>query len=303
MRKGIIQAACAYLCWGLFPLYFKSIANVQPMEILAQRIAWALPFVLIVMIIRAQWVWMPTVLNNPKILGGFIASALLLSINWFIYIWAVNNDHIVESSLGYFINPIVNVLLGFLILKERLRALQWAAVALATAGVIWLTLLTGHIPWISLGLAVSFGAYGLLRKTAALGALEGLTLETMILFPCALAYLTYLALHGQCTFLSTFGANSTQSMTPWLLMAAGPITAIPLLLFAAGARRIPMSTLGILQYISPSLQLLLGIWIYNEPFNASRMIGFILIWAALFLYSAEGLWRNYGQGQPITRIE
>lgn len=292
MQKGILLAICSYLLWGLFPFYFKSVNNVLPIEILAHRIFWALPFLLLVMAGRSQWAWLLTILYRPKVVSGFIASALLLSISWFIYIWAVNNDRIVDASLGYFINPIVNVLLGFLLLKERLRPLQWVSVAAAGVGVIWLALLSGHMPWISLGLAVSFGMYALLRKTAALGALEGLTLETMILFPCAFAYLIYLYLQGESAFASTWATNSA---TPLLLIAAGPITAIPLLFFAAGARLIPMSTLGILQYVSPSIQLMIGIWIYDEPFSINRLIGFMIIWSALFLYSAEGLWRGYQQ--------
>jgi chloramphenicol-sensitive protein RarD len=292
MRKGILLSICSYLAWGLFPLYFKSVGNVLPMEILAHRIFWALPFLLLVMASRKQWTWLSTILKRPNVLGGFIVSAILLSINWFIYIWAVNNGRIVDGSLGYFINPIVNVLLGFILLKERLRAVQWVSVGIAAVGVVWLALLNGHMPWISLALAFSFGAYALMRKIAALGALEGLTLETLILFPCAAAYLVYLNLQGQSTFASTWNSGGT---TPFLLIAAGPITAIPLLFFAAGARLIPMSTLGILQYISPSIQLLIGIWIYHEPFSANRLIGFMIIWSALFLYSAEGLWRGYQQ--------
>jgi chloramphenicol-sensitive protein RarD len=247
---------------------------------------------------RSQWTWLSTILTRPVVLGGFIASAILLSVNWFIYIWAVNNGRIVDGSLGYFINPIVNVLLGFVLLKERLRPVQWVSVALAALGVIWLALLNGHMPWISLALALSFGGYALLRKTAALGALEGLTLETMILFPCAAAYLAYLYLDGANTFVTTWQAGGD---TPWLLMAAGPITAIPLLFFASGARLIPMATLGILQYIAPTFQLLIGVWIYHEPFSQNRLIGFMIIWSALFLYSAEGLWRGYQVSRgPVT---
>ncbi|PRC92340.1 rarD: protein RarD [Solimicrobium silvestre] len=288
------MAACSYSVWGLFPLYFKSISNVAPMEILAHRILWAMPFLLLIIACRTQWAWIPNVIKRPKVLGGFIASALLLSCNWFIYIWAVNNGHVIDSSLGYFINPIVNVLLGFILLKERLRPIQWLAVGIAGCGVSWLALQSGHMPWISLALAISFGIYGLLRKTAALGALEGLSLETIILFPCALAYVTYLSSQGASTFTTTLAIDST---TTWLLLAAGPITAIPLLLFAAGARLIPMSTLGLLQYIAPSIQLLLGVWLFHEPFNGARLAGFVIIWSALILYSAEGLWRAYQQNK------
>ena len=248
---------------------------------------WSLGFLLVVLAWRKQWTWLGDVLKRPKILAGFAASALLLSSNWFIYIWAVNQGRVVDSSLGYFINPLLNVLLGFLLLRERLRPVQWTAVALAAAGVTWLTWQGGHLPWIALALAVTFGLYGLLRKTAALGALEGLALETLLLFPLALGYLVVLTLHHDNQFLSAPAAQQ------WLLAAAGPITAIPLLLFAAGARRIPLSLLGLLQYIGPTLQLLLGVWLYHEPFGGVRVIGFALIWSALAVYSLEGLWNNW----------
>ena len=290
MRKGIILAVCCYLTWGLFPLYFKTLAGIAPLEILSHRIVWALPFVLLILAVRAQWFWLGTILSRPKVLAGFVASALLLAVNWFTYIWAVNDGRVVDASLGYFINPIVNVLLGYLLLSERLRLMQWLAVACAGGGVIWLAILNGHMPWISLALALSFGAYGLLRKTAALGALEGLALETMILFPCALAWLLYQQSHGNSVL---HWGNDNNPHLPWLLMAAGPITAIPLLCFATAARRIPMATLGILQYISPSIQLLLGVWLYHEPFSSARLTGFMIIWGGLALYSAEGLWRAY----------
>jgi chloramphenicol-sensitive protein RarD len=244
---------------------------------------WALLFLVVVLAWRKQWSWIPGLIKKPKLIAGFASSAILLSTNWFIYIWAVNNDHVIDASLGYFITPLVNVLLGYVFLHERMRSIQWCSIGLAASGVLWLTIQTGHPPWIGLSLAASFGAYGLLRKTAALGPLEGLSLETFLLFPFALAYLTFLAINGQNVFLQS-GTN-----TQLLVIAAGPITAIPLLLFAAGARRIPLATLGLLQYISPSIQLLLGVWLYHEPFTGERLVGFATIWAGLALYSAEGL--------------
>jgi chloramphenicol-sensitive protein RarD len=285
MRLGMLFASSAYVIWGLFPLYFKAVQDIPPFEILTHRIVWSLGFLAIVLAWRKQWSWIAGLLRQPKVLAGFTASALLLSANWFTYIWAVNNGRVVDASLGYFINPLVSVLLGSLLLHERLRPAQWAAVALAGAGVAWLTWQSGHLPWIGLALAITFGFYGLLRKTAALGALEGLSLETLILFPVAIGYLFMLALDDRNAFVST----STTSR--WLLAAAGPITAIPLLMFASAARRIPLSLLGLLQYIAPTLQLLLGVWLYHEPFGGARLAGFMLIWAALALYSAEGLWR------------
>ena len=283
MRKGILYATACYTAWGLFPLYFKALSEIPPMEILFHRMLWALIFLVMVLAWRKQWSWIPLLFKQPKLIAGFATSAVLLSANWFIYIWAINNDRVVDASLGYFMTPLVNVLLGYALLHERMRRIQWWAVGIAASGVLWLTFQTGHPPWIGLSLAFSFGIYGLLRKTAALGALEGLSLETFLLFPFALAYLSILTINGQSAFLHNSGP------TQLLLLAAGPITAIPLLLFAAGARRIPMATLGLLQYISPSIQLLLGVWLYHEPFSIERLIGFAAIWLGLIVYSAEGL--------------
>lgn len=297
MRNGMLFAAASYVIWGLFPIYFKSLQAIPASEILLHRMVWSLVFVLLVLAWRRQWAWLADVVRRPKVLAGFSASALLLASNWFLYIWAVNNGRVVDSSLGYFINPLVNVLLGFVILRERLRPGQWAAVALAAGGVAWLTWQGGELPWIALVLAGTFACYGLLRKTAALGPLEGLSLETMLLSPCALVYLIWLTLHGQNAFLAA------PSATQWLLVAAGPITAIPLLLFAAGARRIPFSTLGLLQYIGPTLQLLLGVWLYHEPFSGVRLIGFSLIWAALFVYSIEGLWKAHAARRNLESVQ
>ena len=283
MRKGILYATACYTAWGLFPIYFKAINEISPLEILFHRMLWALLFLVMVLAWRKQWRWIPELLKKPKLIAGFASSAILLSTNWLIYIWAVNNDHVIDASLGYFITPLVSVFLGYVVLHERMRPAQWRAIGLAASGVVWLGFQTGHPPWIGISLACSFGAYGLLRKTAALGALEGLSLETFLLLPFALAYLTFLAVNGQSGFLHS--ATSTQL----LLLAAGPITAIPLLLFAAGARRIPLATLGLLQYISPSIQLILGVWLFHETFNTGKLIGFATIWIALLIYSAEGL--------------
>lgn len=286
MQTGILQAASAYAIWGLFPLYFKSLQALAPLEVLLHRMLWSLAFVLGVLAWRSQWRWLSDAFRKPKVLAGFAASAVLLSTNWFIYIWAVNNDRVVDASLGYFINPLFNVLLGYLLLRERMRPVQWTAIGLAAAGVLWLTWQVGQLPWVALSLATTFGLYGLMRKTASLGALEGLTLETMLLFPFAAAWLALLAMQGQTDFADVPLA------TQLLLAAAGPITAIPLLLFASGARRIPLSLLGLLQYIGPTLQLLVGVWVYHEPFGGARLVGFGLIWGALAVYSAESLWQN-----------
>jgi chloramphenicol-sensitive protein RarD len=287
MHAGMLYATLAYAIWGLFPLYFKALHDVPPAEVVLHRIVWSLGFLTLVLLARRQWSWIGGVLRQPRVLIGFAASALLLSANWFLYIWAVHEGRVADAALGYFINPLVNVLLGFVFLRERMRVLQWAAIALAAIGVGWLTWQGGSVPWIALILAVTFGGYGLLRKTATLGALEGLSLETLILFPPALVYLAVLAANDSTAF------GHAALSTKWLLAAAGPITAVPLLLFAAGARRIPLSVLGLLQYSTPSLQLLLAIWLYHEPFGQARAIGFALIWGALAVYSLEGLWQGW----------
>lgn len=294
MNAGMLYAATAYALWGVFPLYFKALQEIAPFEILVHRMVWSLAFLAIVLAVRRHWGWLASTLRQPKVLAGFAVSALLLSSNWFIYIWAVNNGRVVDASLGYFINPLFNVLLGSILLHERLRAVQWTAVALAACGVAWLTWQGGSLPWIALLLAATFALYGLLRKTATLGTLEGLALETLLLFPLAAVYLVLLTLEGHNSF--TTASTGTQ----WLLAASGPITAIPLLLFAAGARRIPLSLLGLLQYIGPTLQLLLGVWLYHEPFGGMRLAGFALIWSALAVYSLEGLWQTW-RARQVTR--
>ena len=215
----------------------------------------------------------------------FALSAVLLSANWLLYVWAVNHDRVIEASLGYFITPLVNVALGYFALHERPRPAQWLALGLAAAGVAWLAVVAGQLPWIGLLLGGVFGIYGLLRKTAVLGALEGLALETMLLAPFAAALLAWGAWQGTSAV-----ASADPGLIGWLLLS-GPLTALPLLLFAGGARRLSMTTLGVLQYISPTIQLGLGVWLYHEPFGGARLVGFALIWTALALYSAEGWWR------------
>ena len=287
MNIGTLYAALAFFCWGLFPLYFHAIGDVPSLEILAHRMLWSLLFLAIVLTARSQWGWLPKVLRQPRVLGSFVASSVLLMSNWFVYIWSINNGHVLDASLGYFINPLINVLLGLLVLKEKLRRGQWIAIGLAACGVVWLTWQAGQLPWIALILGATFGGYGLLRKIAALAALEGLALETLILFPAALLYVVWLSMHGQNTFL-----NTPHDSTRCLLVAAGPVTAIPLLLFAAGARRIPLSVLGLLQYMAPTMVALLGVWFFNETFSAARMVGFGIIWTALVLYVIEGWWSS-----------
>lgn len=283
MNPGVAYAALAFLWWGLFPLYFRIVTTVPAPQILAHRVMWCLVFLAALLTVRRQWGWLRQVLRQPRVLAAFVASALLIGANWLAYIWAVNHGHVLEASLGYFITPMVNVLLGVTLLHERLRRAQWLALGIATAGVLWLTVQAGRPPWIALSLAITFGSYGLLRKIAVLGALEGLTLETMLLAPLALLVLGMATLDGSARF------PAPDALTDVWLMALGPITAVPLLLFAAAARRLSMATLGIVQYLGPSIQFLLGVWVFNEPFSAGRLIGFGGIWLALLIYTLDGL--------------
>ncbi len=289
MNSGVVYALAAYVIWGLFPLYFKALEQVPSLQILAHRMAWSLLFVALLLAVLKRWSWMRLLREQTALLARFTLSAVLLSSNWGIYIWAVNSNHVVDASLGYYINPLVNVALGSVLLHERLRGLQWAALAIAAAGVTVMAIEVGHVPWISLSLALTFGGYALLRKTAPLGALEGLAVETAVLFPLAAAYLFWLSAQGMNAFASA------DLSTRWLLVAAGPITTIPLLLFAAGARRMPMTLLGVLQYITPTLQLALGVWLYQEPFATAKMIGFGLVWAGLAVFLLDGLRAAWGR--------
>jgi chloramphenicol-sensitive protein RarD len=285
MTTGIVQAVLAYAAWGLMPLYFRALDQVAPFEVVLHRTLGALVFVFAVLAALRRFEWLVPALRSRRSVAGFGVSALLLSANWLLYVWAVHNGHVVEASLGYFINPLVNVLLGFFVLHERPRPVQWAAIALAACGVAWLTVQAGTLPWIALMLAATFGFYGLMRKTAALGALEGLALETLLLAPFAAVALAVWTWYG-----GTALAQPQAQTLGWLLLA-GPITAVPLLLFAAGARRIPLATLGLLQYLSPTMQFAIGVWWFREPFDSARLAGFVLIWAACLLYSAESGWR------------
>ncbi len=283
MSPGLLPAACSYLIWGLFPLYFHHLSQVAPLEMVLHRSVWSLLVVLGVLAWQSRWQWLVDVVRRPAALAAFAASTALLAANWLLYVWAVQQGRVLEASLGYFINPLFNVLLGVLVLGERPRPVQWAAVGLAGLGVIWLGWTAGAPPWIALGLAASFGLYGLLRKTAPLGALEGLALETLMMAPLAVPALLW--------WLGRPDAVSHEAaLWPWLV-AAGPLTAVPLLLFAHGARQISMATLGLLQYLGPTLQFMLGVWVFHEPLQPSRLLGFALIWGALAIYSGEA-WRQ-----------
>lgn len=286
MLLGILSAGSAFMLWGIFPLYLKLLKSVPSLEILSHRVVWSAIFLGLILASRRQWDWIQNIRARPRIALAFVTSAVMLGANWVIYIWAVNADRIIDASLGYFIAPLFNVLFGVL-LGERLQPIQWAAITIAGCGVAWLTLSTGQLPWIGLVLAITFSLYGLIRKTASLGALEGLSVETLVMLPLAALFLLLPNSGSSHAFASGSGSLTL------MLMAAGPVTAIPLLLFAFGARRIPLSAIGLLQYIGPSIQLMLGVWLYHEPFGSHRQIGFALIWTALALYSLEALWRAW----------
>lgn len=291
----MLAALGAYVLWGVLPVYWKALAQVPAPEILGNRIVWSFVVCALLLVLRRNWRWLSGVRSNPAMVTRFVVTALLLAANWFTYIWATNNSHIVEASLGYFINPLVNVLLGFLVLRERLRPGQWAAIALAGAGVAFLSLNVGGYLWISLSLAITFGIYGLLRKTARLGSLQGLSVEMAILFLPAMAFLLSLQGAGAAAF------GNDAPVTTLLLVGAGVVTAAPLLLFAYGAQRVTMTTLGLLQYIAPTLQFILGVFIYDETFSLARLIGFAIIWTALLVYSTESyLARRRRQALPVS---
>lgn len=284
MHAGLLYATLAYASWGLFPLYMKLLAAASPGEILIHRMLWSMAFLVLLQTLRRNWSWLRPALRDRDTLLRFTVSASIVSVNWLIFVWAVNNERVVDASLGYFINPLINVLIAFIVLKERLRRPQWVAVALAAAGVLWLTMTTGQFPWVGLWLATTFAIYGLLRKTARLGPIEGLALETILLAPFALTYFGWLLWTGSSAF-----AQGPWTLTT-LLVIVGPLSAIPLIWFAAGARRLTFATLGLLQYISPTISLMLGIWVFHEPFDAIKLTGFVLIWIALVIYTADLLW-------------
>jgi chloramphenicol-sensitive protein RarD len=282
MKKGPLMAAGAYLIWGVLPIYWHALGAVPALEILIYRIVWSFVVVMLLLALRREWRWLGDGLRQPAVFRVFLVTAALLAVNWLVYLWANNNGHIVETSLGYFITPLVSVVLGLLVLRERMRSGQWLSVGIAALGVLFLVLTSGGTLWISLLLALSFGFYGLLRKTAKLGSLEGLTVEMAILFLPGLAYLLWLGSQGQAAF-GTAGPSTTL-----LLAFSGVVTAVPLLLFASGARLVPLTTLGLLQYIAPTLQFSIGVFLYHEPFDTTRLLGFSIVWFALVVYSAEG---------------
>lgn len=293
MKKGVIYSFAAYFLWGFIAIYFKSVQNVPAVQILAHRVVWSFIFLLIIVLLRREIGALFKSLTR-RILLIYLVAGVLLSINWLTYVWAVNTGHVVEGSLGYFINPLVSVILGVVLLREKLRPLQWLPVGLAAGGVAYLTISLGEFPWISLVLALSFGLYGLMKKVAPLSSLHGLTLETALIFIPAFAFLLVADLNGAGSFARA-GAS-----TSLLLSMAGPITVIPLIFFAIGARLIPLTLLGFIQYISPTLQFLLGVFVYHESFTTQRLIGFSIIWVALIIYSVEEFLHHRRKNHSVT---
>jgi chloramphenicol-sensitive protein RarD len=282
MNKGVGYAIGAYTLWGIFPIYWKLIHSVPALEIIGHRVIWSFVFVTLITLISGRWADLKASIHDRKNIRPFILTAVLLSINWFTYVWAVNAGYIVESSLGYFINPLVSVLLGVVFLKERLRIWQWVSVSLAFVGIAYLTWLYGSLPWIGLTLAFTFAFYGLIKKKARLNSIQGIMVETGIMGILAFGYLLV---------LETTGNGAFGNQPPWvltLLVLAGVVTGLPLLMFGAAARLIPLSTLGFLQYIAPTLQFLIGVVVYHESFSPDRLIGFGLIWFALLVFTFEG---------------
>ena len=283
IKTGVLYAAFAYLIWGLFPIYWKHLQGVGADEILANRVLWSFVFMVLLVTVTKKWRKLGEVLsgfksNKKQGFMLFIAS-LLVSCNWFIYIWAVNANQIIETSLGYYINPLVSVLLGMLVLKEKLTKTQYVSVGLAAVGVLILTFSHGSFPWIALSLAFTFGLYGLAKKLIPIDSSIGLTLETLFITPIALMYIAYLFVKGDHAFLAVSPGLDL------LVILSGVLTAVPLLFFAKGAQRIPLSMLGFIQYMTPTLTLILGVFVYHEPFTTTHLLSFLFIWAALTMYS------------------
>ncbi|HEY8051290.1 MAG TPA: EamA family transporter RarD [Steroidobacteraceae bacterium] len=284
--RGLAATTAAFVIWGLFPIYLHPLYEVSAIQVVAHRVTWSCLFILTWLVARGELGRLTATVTSPALLGRLTVTALLVSCNWLVYVWSVTHEHIVDTSLGYYINPLMNVVLGVFVLKERLNRAQWVAVALASAAVLYLAILAGRPPWIALTLAVSFSLYGLLRKVISVDALPGLATETLVLLPLALAYLVW------CQASGTGALTNSGPAIAALLVGSGLVTAVPLFLFAYGARALPYSTVGVLQYIAPSLQLVCGVYLFHESFGATRAAGFALIWLALLIYAADGLWRT-----------
>ncbi|RNC65089.1 MAG: EamA family transporter RarD [Desulfuromonadales bacterium] len=280
-RQGVVYALAAYLMWGFFPIYFKALSGVTPLEVLSHRIAWSVVTLALILTIARRWEGVRAAFAHPRTLLTLCATTLLIAINWLVFIYAVGDGKVLQSSLGYFINPLVSALLGVLFLRERLSPKQKASFLLAAAGVVLLTVQQGELPWIALALGFSFGLYGLLRKKATVDSLAGLTVETLLLFPLAAGYLGWLAHGGQSAFI----AGPTRITV--LLACAGALTSTPLIWFAAATKRLRLATIGLMQYVVPTLHFLLAVFAFGEPFTRTHLVSFAFIWAGLVLYSID----------------
>ena len=279
-KLGLIYGVSAYVLWGMFPLYWPLLEPANPLEIVSHRAVWTLVFCIIVLAISHALKSTLATFKRPKVAIKLFLASILISINWLVYIWATNNGHVVEASLGYYINPLIIIAFGVILLKEKMRQLQWVAVAIATVGVIILTVDYGRLPWVALGLALSWGTYGLVKKQLGLGALEGLAIETMIAFIPYCGYLIFIGSKGEGQFGNEIGLTV-------LLISAGAVTAIPLLLFNGSTTRLPYSTIGLLQYITPTIQFSIGVWVNHEAMPTARWVGFIFIWLALITLASD----------------
>lgn len=284
-HDGVLTALIAYVLWGVFPVYFKLVQSVPPTEVLAHRIVWAVPFGALILLVRRQWPEVRRAFASPSTLFWLCLAALAISVNWFIYIWAVQQEEVLQASLGYYINPLMYVIVGVLFLKERLRRPQVISVLLAAIGVSYLTIRGGHFPFVAVSLALLFTLYGVIRKQVAIGAMPGLFIETLMLFPFAMAWLGWLMLSQQAAF-----AGGTMSMS-LLLMLAGPLTVVPLLMFAIAARRLTLTVVGFMQFIAPTLQFIVGIF-YGEVLTPAHLVCFGCIWMAVAIFSVDAYYQQ-----------
>lgn len=296
-KQGVLLAIGAYTMWGIAPIYFKALSSVSPLEILSHRVIWSFVLLTVLLHFGRRWRSVRDVLRSKKKMGYLVTTALLVGINWLIFIWAVNANHMLDASLGYYINPLINVILGMLFLGERLRKLQWFAVALATIGVLIQLIAFGSVPVVALALAMSFGLYGLLRKKVSLDAQTGLFIETLVMLPAAAIYVLFIA----DTATSNMMDNSTTLNL--LLISAGIVTTLPLLCFTGAATRLKLSTLGFFQYIGPSLMFLLAVLVYGEAFTLDKALTFAFIWGALVVFSFDGLKTNRGNKKTMAKTQ
>ncbi len=298
-RRGLWIAAASFVLWGMMPLYWHLLRSVPSLQIVAHRIVWS-ALMVVGWLCWQQRGWLREALVRPRVAWMLALSGLLIGFNWGLYIWAVNAGHVVETSLGYFINPLLNVVIGVLFLRERLNPRQWLSVAIASAGVAWLAFNYGSLPWIALSLALSFGLYGLLRKLVAIDAVAGLGVESVYLFLPALAVLAWGEIHGSGGFIAHGATAGWGSGVDVLLVLGGALTALPLIGFAYAVRRVPLSVVGLMQYIAPTLQFLLGVLVFHEAFDRDRAIGFACIWIALAIYALDGVLRPRAQPAATT---